>query len=202
MIEAGIFDVGGVLHSDTERQVLDEIVAYLEVAEDTYLAAREEAITLFRIGKISEKEYWEKVLSNLGSSKKLPLKSLWLKGFEASFTANQDVLDIVAKLKTNGYRLAALSNTIEPHQEFLESFGLYDPFDVRIFSNQVGLLKPDPQIYQLALERLSVRPQNAFFVDDKAEFVEGAAKVGIKNGIVFQDPKSLKKQLKGLGVKI
>jgi HAD superfamily hydrolase (TIGR01509 family) len=58
-------------------------------------------------------------------------------------------------------------------------------------------MKPEARIYQIALEQAGVSPNEAVFVDDFYENIEGCEKVGIK-GIHFKDPESALKQLKTL----
>jgi len=78
------------------------------------------------------------------------------------------------------YKTALLSNASAEFAEILHTkFGLGDCFDVTIVSGQVGMMKPDPAIYGLALERLGVAPHQAVFVDDMPENVEGAKTVGM-----------------------
>ena len=61
-----------------------------------------------------------------------------------------------------------------------ESFGLAPLLDVMVFSEEVGVAKPEPEIFLHALERLGVEPLDAMFVGDRLEAdVQGAASVGI-----------------------
>ena len=60
-------------------------------------------------------------------------------------------------------------------------------FDVIVGSGAEGMLKPDPRLYEIALERLEVEPEEAIFVDDFIENVEGANQFGI-HGIHFKTP--------------
>jgi putative hydrolase of the HAD superfamily len=48
-----------------------------------------------------------------------------------------------------------------------------------VISAEVGVMKPDPQIYQLALEKLNVTPAESVFIDDFTQNVEGARAVGM-----------------------
>jgi putative hydrolase of the HAD superfamily len=57
--------------------------------------------------------------------------------------------------------------------------------DEIIISAEEGIAKPDPRIFRIAAERLGVRPQEAVFVDDRPENVQGARAVGMR-GIQFE----------------
>jgi epoxide hydrolase-like predicted phosphatase len=63
-----------------------------------------------------------------------------------------------------------------------------DAFDHIVISAEVGIVKPDPRIYQLALDGLGVLPNEAVFIDDFEENIEGARAVGMQV-ILFRDSK-------------
>ncbi len=58
-------------------------------------------------------------------------------------------------------------------------------------------MKPDPAIYELALRKLGVRPDEAIFVDDTSTNVEAAQRLGLR-GIVFRNPGQMRSELKAL----
>lgn len=80
------------------------------------------------------------------------------------------------------YRLAALSNSNELHWERnTHELRIIELFEFAIASHEVGLCKPDPQIYQIALERAKVSTPDAIvFFDDLAANVEAAKSVGLR----------------------
>lgn len=94
----------------------------------------------------------------------------------AGMRPSADMADVVRRAKEQGIRTALLSN----------SWGLdYDRtgwdqlFDALVISGEVGLRKPQPEIYQLAADRLGVEPAECVFVDDLAVNIRGAAAVGM-----------------------
>jgi epoxide hydrolase-like predicted phosphatase len=80
---------------------------------------------------------------------------------------------------------------------------IYDPealeglFDVAIISGDVGMHKPQPEIYLLAAERLRVEPGSCVFVDDLRENVRGAEEVGM-TAILHRDPDATVAELEDL----
>lgn len=80
------------------------------------------------------------------------------------------------------YRLAALSNSNELHwQRNASELGILDCFEFAISSHQVGVCKPSPAIYELALERARVSlPEAIVFFDDLAANVAAARSVGLR----------------------
>jgi epoxide hydrolase-like predicted phosphatase len=94
----------------------------------------------------------------------------------AGFERSEDMLGVVRRVRRAGFKTALLSN----------SWGLNYPrdgweelFDLTVISGEVGLRKPEPQIYELCASRLDVPPSACVFVDDLAPNVKGAAAVGM-----------------------
>jgi 2-haloacid dehalogenase len=76
---------------------------------------------------------------------------------------------------------------------------IFDRFRDIVVSGREKLTKPDPAIYRLALDRFGLRPDEAVFVDDRADNVEAAVKLGIR-GHHFQGAEPLAEELKALGL--
>lgn len=99
------------------------------------------------------------------------------------------VVDKVRELKAAGVRNAIITNNAKEFSEGWRSLlPVVELFDVVVDSCQVGMRKPNPAIYQLALEQVGgVVPQRAVFLDDFAPNVEAARALGL-HGIVVTDP--------------
>ena len=80
------------------------------------------------------------------------------------------------------YRLAALSNSNELHWERnTNELRIIELFEFAISSHQVGLCKPDPQIFEIAIDRANVSsPQSIVFFDDLAANVDAAKAAGVR----------------------
>ncbi|MGH7925759.1 MAG: HAD family hydrolase [Candidatus Binatus sp.] len=89
--------------------------------------------------------------------------------------------------KSAGYKLAIVSNAEGQVEADAKRFGLSPYFDVIIDSHIVGVAKPDPRIFQIALERLGVGPDEARFTGDIYSIdVEGARAAGIEARLIDQ----------------
>jgi len=87
--------------------------------------------------------------------------------------------------KSAGYRLAIVSNAEGQVEADARRFGLVPYFDVIIDSHVVGVAKPDPRIFQIALERLGVAPDEVRFAGDIYSIdVEGARAAGIEARLI------------------
>ena len=100
------------------------------------------------------------------------------------------------------YRLLLLSNTNAIHFEMVaEAYPLLRHFDEFILSYKVGAMKPDPAIYQAALEKAQCSPEECFFTDDIVEYVKAAKALGI-DAVQFQGFEDLQSELRQRGVSV
>ena len=103
---------------------------------------------------------------------------------EEFYAANQFRPEMVAAVRAlrERYKVALLSNA-SPGQDdrIRRQFGLdvYAEFDIYVNSAYVGLRKPDPAVFYLALDQLGVAPQQAVLLDDRLPNVDSAQELGI-----------------------
>ena len=112
----------------------------------------------------------------------------FLEMIEGTYKEN---VNLALQLKKQGYSIYLLSNF--PGDQF-EKYRLQnsyiDMFDDRIISGDVGLAKPDKKIYELAVQKFSLIPEESLFIDDKIENTTSAEKLGIKT-IHLENPNAL-----------
>lgn len=83
-------------------------------------------------------------------------------------------------LRELGYRLGLISNWDGSAREVLAHNGLDEAFDVIVISSEVGIEKPDPKIFELALSRGNVTPQQSLYIGDNYyDDVVGSRKAGM-----------------------
>ncbi len=140
-------------------------------------------------GSVSSADYWGRILAARGRAASDGLVAALVRADVAGWTrVNHRVVDWSARLRRDGIRTAILSNM---PQDILDAMGR-DPrlswmadFDARIFSCEVGLVKPEPAIYRRCLEALGALPGQTLFLDDVASNVQGAVAQGIQ-GLLFR----------------
>ena len=109
-------------------------------------------------------------------------------------------VEILDALRRRAVPLYALSNwSAETFPHALRRFDFLSWFDGRVISGEVGLIKPDPRIYRLLLERHGIDAAEAVYVDDVARNAEAATALGL-HGIHFTGPAALRRELAGLGL--
>jgi putative hydrolase of the HAD superfamily len=198
-MRAVIFDWGGVLIDSPAPGMLalfaQEFGVTPEAVNNAYIPFGER----FQKGQIAEHDLWKGVCAALGVAKSYDA-SLWGHVFEQVYTPKEEMFALASMLKDRGYKVGLLSNTESPAVRFFHQQG-YAMFDATVFSCEEGTSKPEPRIYKIALERLSVGPSEAVFIDDRTDFIEGAQELGMHT-IRFEDPQQVKGALAALAIPI
>jgi 2-haloacid dehalogenase len=109
--------------------------------------------------------------------------------------------ELVAELDARGVPLYAITNFSD---EFFAPFraqeaAMFDHFRDIVVSGAERLVKPHAPIYELALKRFGLAPDEALFVDDRQDNVDGAAAVGM-HAVLFKDAATLRADLKRFGL--
>lgn len=99
----------------------------------------------------------------------------------------EDSLPTLRELRARGLRTAIVSNCDHSTRPIVDELGLEREADAVVLSFEVGVAKPDPAIYQAALDALAARPEEAVFVDDQAAYCEGAEAIGIRSFLILRD---------------
>ncbi|UZG45073.1 HAD family hydrolase [Caldimonas thermodepolymerans] len=109
-------------------------------------------------------------------------------------------LALMRRLREAGCRLYYLSNMPLPYAEHLERrHDFFRWFEDGVFSSRVQCIKPEPRIFELALERFGCAPQEAVFLDDHPLNVEAARALGL-HAVQFRDAAQAEAELQALGV--
>jgi 2-haloacid dehalogenase len=111
-----------------------------------------------------------------------------------------ETVQILAELRARGRRLFALTNwSAETFPVAQARFAFLQWFEDIVVSGEVKLVKPDPRIYRLALERNRLRADRTLFVDDALHNVQAARALGLP-AIHFQSPQALRAELAQRGL--
>jgi len=195
-IEAVLWDIGGVLVRTEDRAPRDELAAELGVTREylVELVFGGEQGQRAQKGELTHEEIWDY------ARRQLDLAPGEYPDLRARFFGG-DVLDtgLVAFIRSlrPRYKTGIISNTWDDLPAALAKWGIADAFDVIVGSGAEGVMKPDPRIFQIALERLAIEPSEAVFVDDFIENVQGARALGI-NAVHFQSRDQALRDLENL----
>jgi epoxide hydrolase-like predicted phosphatase len=197
MIRAIIFDYGGVLMRTMDPEPRRELERSLDLepGEAERVIFESERWDDAQMGQISNDGFWDDV------GRRLELEAEEQSKFREMFWAgdrlDHKLLDLIRRLREAGYRIGLLSNAPADLRTYLSELGIADLFDQIVISAEVGMMKPDPMIYEHILELLDVEADEAIFTDDTRENVEAARAVGI-HAVHFLDPVASLAQLETL----
>jgi putative hydrolase of the HAD superfamily len=114
--------------------------------------------------------------------------------FRKLFEADPEAIPMLRELQQAGLKLGIVSNTMFPSyaiDDVLLHDGLLEWFPVRVYSSDVGYMKPDRRIFDIAVQRMRIQPSRTLFVGDRvSKDVRGAARVGMKTALVCRNGRS------------
>ena len=181
-IEAVIWDLGGVIVRTENLAPRDALAERLGLsrAELNHIVFESDARFSAQLGEIDGDAHMQTISEKFGLS---------LQEFRQNFfggdRVDKELVAFIRDLRPK-WKTALLSNALSNLRSFLsETWKISDAFDLIVVSAEEGLMKPDPAIYQLTLNRLGVLAHAAVFIDDLAANVQAAVDSGML-GIVFE----------------
>jgi putative hydrolase of the HAD superfamily len=170
-----ILDVMGVIFQvgdDTK----DLLVPYvLNLNQDI---PQEKIVSLYKdasLGKISSCKFWV----DLGF-KVEDVEAIEQKYLETCLTIDKQFIQSIDKVKAKGYIVALLSNDVSEWSQYLRRIHGIDKYvNFAFISGDLGLRKPDQEIYKAALKKMKVQPSDCIFIDDHPARVDAAIELGI-----------------------
>ena len=129
--------------------------------------------------KISLADYQNKVINSLPTDLK-PIANAILNNWEYSMSYHDGIVDLVYELKQKGYKLYILSNMTYHFINNDYKFPLFKEFDGILYSADVKVQKPDPEIFRILLEKFNINPTESLFIDDRKPNLDCASKFGLK----------------------
>ena len=178
-IDVLLFDLGGVLvEFSGVRDLAVLLQGRLSESEIREQWGRYPPSEQFGLGKLSREDFCSRFVKDWNLE--LPPED-FLREFPSwSKRLFPGAVELLTLLRRR-FRLAALSNSNELHWDRnTNDLGVTGLFEVAISSHQVGLCKPDPKMYLIALDRLGVSPDSVMFFDDALANVAAASALGIR----------------------
>jgi putative hydrolase of the HAD superfamily len=204
-IDAAFFDLGGVVTvSGSPRELLARYegadletltIAFLgpdEDGEHPWHRAERGEISIIDAWTLVQSILAEQGITERGDAPPRPGNDAW--------TINPPVVDVVTELRDHGVRTSLVTNNVaELRSRWWGVLPFEDLFDDIVDSHEVGLRKPSPAIYELAMRRVGLDdPSRGVFLDDAARNVAGARAVGLLAILVEVDPQPAINALRAL----
>ena len=189
MLRVIIFDYDGVFFPDEYagiRSLCPDEVA-LETIEKRYY------------DKPTSEQFWNDVRKYFSLTESdAQLRELY-NAENAAQQAHETEMRRYAKLLSRTYRLALLSNQTSDRTAYLRATKDWSAFEQLFFSSDIGLAKPQKEIFDFVIKKLKVKPQECQFIDDAAENVAAAQQAGMSS-MQYQSLSQFKKDLEDKGV--
>ena len=171
MIKAVIFDCYGVLVQGSLHQFID---TYFSNDDETIKKAQE-INDKCSIGQISYEEQIEEFARMSGLSVADTHREM------DKNPPNIQLLSYISSELKGKYKIGMLSNAGENLLDSLIGVENVELFDETVLSYEYHVVKPQPEIYEITLDKLNVNPEEAIFVDDIKSYCEAAESLGIKS---------------------
>ncbi|WP_342648175.1 HAD family phosphatase [Mucilaginibacter sp. CSA2-8R] len=194
-----LLDIGGVLLTDGWETRSREKAAALFSLDSVELNQRHRnTFDAYESGKITLDEYLDLIVFY----EERPFSRTEFKQFMmAESKPFPDTIDYISKIKHHFQLPTATVNNepLELNEHRIHTYHLKSVIDVFVSSCYVNMRKPDPKMYQLALNMMQVKPQETLYIDDRKVYTEIAIKLGI-NAIHHTGLASTQQQLAGFGL--
>lgn len=191
----GVFiDLGGVIvrtEYQAPRQHLAERLGMEYEDLDKLVFAGPSSQQAF-VGEISAEQHWAAVTKRL--RRPIAETQTIRDEFFAGDVIDHELVDFLRGLRPR-YYTGLISNAWPGLRDYVVAQKFDDAFDHMVISAEVGVMKPEAKIYQIALEQAGVSPNEAVFVDDFIENIEACEALGM-HGIHFRDPQGALDALK------
>ena len=197
-IRAILFDFAGVLTSSPWAALAAAGDGDLELIIGSYEQDTDHPWHQVERGEMTIVD-WMDAVRELGKAKGVEVDFSPLGALLGEMTVHDPIVDHVRALRAQGYKLALVTNNVREGSSAWRALVPVDElFDVVIDSSEVGMRKPNPAIYQHALDALGgVAPDEAVFLDDSPGNVEGARRAGL-HAILVETPEQAIADLAGL----
>ncbi len=178
MIKGLYFDLDGIYFNKGLDVFIQNLSATYALSQTTLsaLMKRSAEVLDYKRGKLSGKEFFEYVSKVMKSN--IP-ESEYLEEMVAGFVRNVDARNFLVKVKSEGYKTLACSNIFKELVQMLDlKFSFLKDFDVKVFSYEVGALKPDKKMFEVLIERAKLDPSEILYLEDDKESFDMAESLG------------------------
>ncbi len=199
-LKAVIFDYGLVLSGPAEPAARARLLQITGLASSIFDVHYWKHRLDYDRGTLNGRTYWQTIARDTGLAlTPEQVDALVEQDILLWATVNPIMLDWVTRVQAAGLKTAILSNMGDDLLAHMrKNFRWLDSFHHLTWSCELDLIKPEAAIYEHTLEKLAVQPEEALFLDDKMENVEGARAVGM-HALLYRDAATLQSDLQREG---
>jgi putative hydrolase of the HAD superfamily len=201
MIKAIFFDLGDVVVLNSTKEFFQELAKNLKIDFEELMKLREEFTFNLCLGKISVNSFGKIIKDRF----KLPAEpdkiiSIWIASYKKIVKPNVRLLKTIRELKKD-YVVGLISNIYDLTVKMEKERGIFEYFNPYILSCEVGLAKPQKEIFELALQKADLKGEECIFIDNREKHLMTAEGLGFKT-ILFKNNQQFVKGLKTFGLEI
>lgn len=180
-IRALILDYGGVISQPQNPKNMDNILRSLKQDYNSFREVYQRQRVQYDSGQISGEQYWINILQHYGLNPNgFDIARLIQEDVKSWTQLNESMIQFITEGRSKIHKLAMISNMTRDTLVFMRRhYGWLELFDELIFSCEVGINKPDREIYETCLRKLKVNRNECLFVDDSVKNVKGAMELGM-----------------------
>ncbi len=174
-----IFDLGGVVFARDPKKCTEDFIEFFSFIADKKMPHFWEE---YDRGTVTIEQTIDHLTQIKGCSREKSERYVW-----ESINIQEEIAptaNLIAELKSQGFKLYVLSNMSKEYIEYLRKMPVYKHFDGEVVSCEEFTVNPEEKIYNILLERYSLKPEESLFVDDRPANIEAASKLGI-NTVLF-----------------
>jgi len=201
MIKVVTLDLDGVYFVDSHKNFKESLKTIFGLSEqqivDVYF--KSEMMKKYKLGEINGNEFWAWAITewNINTTKE-ELLNILAKGYNI----NEKAKELVDKLHQQNIKTALCTNNfIERIKVIDEKLNFLKDFDIKVFSYEVGFMKPDKNIFKALVDNAQVISEDIIYFDDSLEAVESAKSIGI-TAFLYDNFEQMINKLKELGLEI
>lgn len=176
MPDSYLFDIGNVIINVDFTLAAGKISSHAIVAPEEMTTLVTPLMVDLELGRIGPDAFIEAASATIGYSGD---PEYFRTSFADIFELNSPMVSFIEALKARGKPLYLLSNTNVIHVQFFEAaFPVFGLFDGAIYSHEVGLMKPDPAIFEIVKSTLPIDPSRTVYIDDLTANCEAGRAAG------------------------
>ena len=174
-----IFDIGGVLINYSIKLLIKHLSSESGISEEEiFTKITYDLLFQVETGKMKGLDFYNNYIRPMV---KHWAYDDWINAWRDNYSVNFHGYDLFCELKEKGYPVYILSNLADYNRDALErmSNDFLAQSDHNFYSFELGLHKPNIEIYKKVCEHLNVKPESCVFFDDRLENIESAEKFGM-----------------------
>lgn len=195
MIKNIIFDIGGVLFDDSDKNLEKALNKNEEEIKSISKVAFGGNFKKCLLGQLDIEDYINELKEKYPELSNELEYVLSPQNYNKTFQIMKDTFNLILELKQKGYKMYLLSNITEDSFKYINNvIDLTKYFDGGLYSYQEGMVKPNYNFYKKLLKKYNLSEKETIFFDDKDKNIQAAKDLGIKS-VKFKSVNDIKNNL-------